>query len=75
VNRSLIWEAIKVLESCEAKLEYLGRIFSGPYFTDRHDDGPDCLHRAHKAKNIINSLKAEMDETAAHVPTDRRDDR
>lgn len=53
-----IEEAIKVLESCEAKLEYLGRIFSGPQFTDRGGDGPDCLHRAHKARNAISTLRS-----------------
>jgi len=57
VGRSLLFDVIRVLESCEAKLEYLGRTFSGPHFTDRHGDGPDCLHRAYKARDAIATLK------------------
>jgi hypothetical protein len=62
MNRSLIYETIKVLESCEAKLEYLGRQFTRTNFTDRYEDGPDCLHRAYKARDIINTLRSRLKE-------------
>ena len=64
MDRGTLYDTIKVLESCEAKLEYLGKIFSGTNFTDRYDDGLDCLHRAAKARNAINTLRSAMNATA-----------
>lgn len=61
--KGAIETALKALESCEAKLEYLGRVFSSTNFTDRHGDGPDCLHRAHKARNAISTLKGAFPAT------------
>lgn len=61
---SAIETAIKALESCEAKLEYLGRVFSSTNFTDRHGDGPDCLHRAAKARNAIATLRSAAVDTS-----------
>ena len=66
-----IWEALKVLQSCEAKLEYLGQVFSGVRFTDRHGDGLDCLHRAAKARNAIAALHELANESA--TPSTRAD--
>lgn len=63
--KTTLLDTISVLESCEAKLEYLGRVFSSTNFTDRHGDGPDCLHRAHKARNAIATLRASINESFA----------
>ena len=65
--KTTLLDTIKVLESCEAKLEYLGLIFTGPLSPDRHRDGPDCLNRAHKARNAIATLRATLDEHYAAV--------
>ena len=62
MDKSLIHDTIRVLASCEAKLEYLGHEFSKPNFTDRYSDGPDCLHRAHKARDILATLRRIADE-------------
>ena len=55
MDRTLIHEVIKVLESCEAKLEYMGNHRVGTR------DSPDCLHRAYKARDMIATLKRHYD--------------
>lgn len=52
MNSPLIWEIIRVLQSCEAKLEYMGTHRVGTR------DSSDCLHRAAKARNMIDTLSA-----------------
>jgi hypothetical protein len=58
LNRTLLLDTIKVLESCEAKLEYMGNHRVGTR------DAPDCLHRAEKARDMIATLRSVI-ETGA----------
>ena len=61
IEPSLIHDTIRVLESCEAKLEYLGQTFTGPR---RYSEAPDCLHRADKARDMIATLRRLIDRGA-----------
>jgi hypothetical protein len=63
--KTTLLDTIRVLESCEAKLEYLGREFGRPNFTDRYGDSLDCRNRAAKARNAIATLRAAINE---HYP-------
>lgn len=54
MHASVIHDVILVLESCEAKLEYMGNQRVGTR------DAPDCLHRAAKARDMIATLKRHL---------------
>lgn len=46
-------ELVKLAIAAEAKLRYLGNVFSAPNFTDRHNDGPECLAIANAIKKVL----------------------
>ena len=55
IGTRVLHDTIKVLESCEAKLEYMGIHRVGTR------DAPDLLHRAAKARNAIATLRRLID--------------
>lgn len=46
-------ELIELAQRAEARLRYLGNVFSGPNFTDRHEDGPKCLAIANDIRKFL----------------------
>lgn len=55
ISLGLLYDTIRVLASCEAKLEYMGVHRVGTH------DSPDCLHRAEKARDMISTLRRVID--------------